>query len=500
MRLQIPDSAKNWLSLSGAMIAIVSLFLILFLFIISSIIEARATYLGMIIFILLPGLLIFGLFLIPIGMLITHKKKRTRTKPWPKIDLNSASHRHAVFLFTGGTALFILLTAVGSYQAFRLTESVEFCGQLCHSVMHPEYTAYHQSPHARVACVQCHVGEGADWYVRSKLSGLYQVYSVTFKLYPKPIPTPIHNLRPARETCENCHWPQKFFSRQVLTKYHYLPDEQNTRWRIQLTMKIGAQHPAFGLQKGIHWHINPNIRVEYIARDDKRKDIPWVRMVNLKTNQSIVFTAENDVPSADEIKQAKVRTMDCLDCHNRPSHRYKPPVFFINEAITASEIPQTLPEIKAKAVSICDETKDFSTMDSALQYIDTSLRQYYHENYPNIPKNDSLAVIRAVKGIQKYFSRNIFPDMKANWSAYPNHAGHMEFKGCFRCHDDQHKAPDGKVISRDCNLCHSINMQGTDNHLEKALAGQSLEFKHPEDIGEEWKEMLCSECHTGLTP
>ncbi len=500
MRLQIPDSAKNWLSVAGVMIALVSLFLILFLFIISSLIEAQATYLGMITFILLPGLLIFGLILIPIGMLITHKKKRTRREPWPKIDLNLAAHRHAVFLFVGGTAIFILLTAVGSYQAFRITESVEFCGQLCHSVMHPEYTAYQQSPHARVACVECHVGEGADWYVRSKLSGLYQVYSVTFKLYPKPIPTPIHNLRPARETCERCHWPQKFFAQRLQTEYHYLPDEQNTRWRIQLTMKIGAEHSALGLQKGIHWHINPNIRVEYIATDERRQEIPWVRMTNLKTGQVKIFQDEENPLDAEKIKNAKIRTMDCMDCHNRPSHQYQPPTFFINEAIAAGEIPQALPQIKAQAIDLCDQAKDFSTMDSALAFIDSSLKAFYSENYPELFREKQTLIIQASKGLRKYFSRNIFPDMKVQWAAYPSDIGHIEFNGCFRCHNDHHTTDNGEVISKDCNLCHLINMQGTDDHMEFARAGSSLEFKHPVDIDGEWKTSLCTDCHTGLAP
>lgn len=500
MRIQLPDSAKNWLSFFGAVMAGVSLFLILFLLIISSLIEARATYLGLITFILLPALLILGLIFIPIGMLITHKKKRPRQRPWPQIDLNLASHRQAIFLFIGGTAIFILLSAIGSYQAFRLTESVEFCGQLCHKVMKPEYTAYQHSPHARVACVQCHVGEGADWYIRSKLSGLYQVYSVTFGLYPKPIPTPIHNLRPARETCERCHWPQKFFAQTLRTEYHYLPDEENTRWKIQLTMKIGAEHSAFGLQKGIHWHINPNIRVEYIATDEEREEIPWVRMRNLKTGETVIFQDE-DTPLSDEaVRKENMRVMDCMDCHNRPSHQYKPPAYFINEGITGGTIPQSLPEIKAQAIELCDQAKDFSTMDSALAFIDSSLNSYYSENYPQIFKAKPELIHRASKGIQKYFSRNIFPEMKVNWSAYPNHLGHMEFNGCFRCHDERHRSADGKVIPKDCNLCHLINIQGKNGQLEIARAGEGLEFKHPVDIGGQWKESLCTDCHTGLAP
>ena len=96
----------------------------------------------------------------------------------------------------------LVIVATGTYKAVELMESVEFCGTTCHKVMSPEYTTYLRSPHARVRCTQCHIGPGADWFVQSKLSGSWQLVSVALNLYPRPIPTPVHNLRPSRETCE----------------------------------------------------------------------------------------------------------------------------------------------------------------------------------------------------------------------------------------------------------------------------------------------------------
>ncbi len=495
MKLEVPQSAKNWVSLTGAMIAFVALFLIIFLLIVSWLTKTGGTYLGLITFILLPSLLVLGLILIPVGMIISHKKKYEVARTWPIIDLNRRPHRNALMIFVWGTAIFILLTAVGSYEAFTMTESVAFCGELCHSVMHPEYTAYQHSPHARVACVECHVGEGADWYIRSKLSGMYQVYSVTFNKYPQPIPTPIHNLRPARETCERCHWPEKFYEHKLRTEYHYLPDEENTKWTITLTMKIGPEHSALGLQEGIHWHINPEVRVEYIALDSARQSIPWVRYRNLKTGETVVYQ-DPDNPIEGDINDYEIRTMDCMDCHNRPSHQYNPPTLFINEALAAGDIPVQLPEIKAQAVEVCDQAKDLADTQTAFAFIDSAITTYYQENYDS----DSALVRQAVQGIQKYFSRNIFPEMRVNWSHYPNNIGHLEYNGCFRCHNDQHASEDGQVISKNCEQCHLINAQGTEDNFETATLGQSLEFRHPEDIGEDWKELLCTECHTGLTP
>ncbi len=210
MKIRLPKSTHNWVSVIGAVIAIIALFMIVFLFLISVILNESSSYLGLVIYILLPTIMIIGLILIPIGMFSNIKKRNgddsEEQEAWPKIDLNDERHRNAFIIFSIGTTLLLLISALGSYGAFHYSESVEFCGTTCHKLMIPEYTAYKHSSHARVACVECHVGQGADWYVRSKLSGLYQVYAVLTNSYPKPIPTPIHSLRPARETCERCAW------------------------------------------------------------------------------------------------------------------------------------------------------------------------------------------------------------------------------------------------------------------------------------------------------
>ncbi|MBD3218620.1 MAG: cytochrome C [candidate division Zixibacteria bacterium] len=496
MKLQFPRTAKNWLSVIGSVIAVISFFMIVFISAISMFFGGGA-YLGIIVYILLPGILIIGLLLIPIGML-RQRKRIAEEPPWPYVDLNKSTHRNAFFVFTIGTVIFLFMTAIGSYEAFQFTESVEFCGKVCHSVMKPEYTAYQHSPHARVPCVDCHVGEGADWYVRSKLSGLYQVYSVTFEKYPRPIPTPIHNLRPSREICEKCHWPQKFYAHQLRTEYHYQSDENNTRWQIKLNMKIGAEHQAEGLKEGIHWHINPDIKVQYYAADEAREELPWVRYINLETGDTLVYQDTMSDLDADTIPTAEIRTMECIDCHNRPSHQYQPPAFFVDEALTAGSIPKALPGIKALSMEICAE--EYASMEIAMQAIDSTITAHYDANYPQIVRDNSRLIDQAVRGLQEAFGENIFPRMKVRWSAFPNHIGHMEFEGCFRCHDGQHVTTDDQPISRDCNLCHNINAQGTDDNLQMATLDNPLEFEHPVDIGGAWEMMLCTECHTGLSP
>ena len=395
---------------------------------------------------------------------------------WPQVNLNDVRHRNAFFVFSIGTTIFLFLSAVGSYEAFHYTESVEFCGTTCHSVMKPEYTAYQNSPHARVACVECHVGSGANWYVRSKLSGMYQVYAVTLGTVPKPIETPILNLRPARETCEQCHWPQKFYSRKLVTQKHYLADENNSEWDVTLTMKIGAPLSALGLQEGIHWHINPDVKIEYKSSDKKRDKIPWVRYSNLKTGEIFIYQDKNESANAKALDTMATRVMDCMDCHNRPAHNYQPPAFFINNAITAGSIPKELPSIKSKTMDILGT--DYSTTDTAMIVIKDKINSFYKEKYPDIYANKKYLIDRAVSGIQEAYKKNIFPEMKVKWSVYPNNIGHMEFMGCFRCHNDNHSTQQGRLIKKDCNLCHSINAQGPPDKLELSSINSFLQFKH----------------------
>lgn len=498
MKLKLPSSTYNWISFSGIIISIISLFMIIFLFSISYFLDRGGSYLGLVIYILLPSFLVVGLILIPIGMLINFNKGKGEQKLLPKIDLNEIAHRNAFLIFISGTIIFLFISAIGSYEAFHYTESTEFCGTLCHSVMQPEYVAYQNSAHAKVKCVACHVGEGADWYVKSKMSGLYQVYAVLADVYPTPIETPISNLRPARETCEQCHWPEKFYAHKLRLEKHFLTDEENTEWNILLTMKVGSTHSSKGLEEGIHWHINPDVQIEFVSLDDKEQEIPWVKYTNIKTGVEKIYIDEELDFSNEMLDTLRIRKMDCIDCHNRPSHVYNPPTFFVNNALSSGRIPKSLPEIKSLCMEICDE--EYSSTDSALSFIDQAINEFYEENYPEI-YSDSLQLVKmAIAGLQEEFQKNIFPEMKVRWDAYPNNIGHLEFNGCFRCHSDTHLSSNGETISKDCNLCHSITAQGPVNNLVSANYNESLDFKHPEDIDEVWKDGFCIDCHTGLNP
>ena len=498
--MKLPGSIYNWTSLIGAVIAIVSLFMIGFLFIISVVFDQGSSYLGLFNYIILPVFLVIGLIIIPIGMVRKHKKMQKSDQAqqlrWPLIDFNNHRNRNAFVVFMTGSVVFLLISAIGSYEAFHYTESVDFCGKLCHNVMKPEYVAYQNSPHARVTCVECHVGSGADWYVKSKLSGLYQVYAVTTGNYPKPIPSTITQLRPARETCEKCHWPEKFYAHQLIIKKHYLADEENTEWDINMKIKTGPSLSALGLIEGIHWHINPEIKVEYIPSSPTKDTIPWVRYTNTRTGEVKVYT-DSETPLDEEfINNSEIFTMDCIDCHNRPAHDYKDPVDFIDNALTSGRISKKLPDIKMLSMEILKQ--DFPTTDSALSYIEQEILTYYEFMYPEILDTNGIFIDSAIAVIQEEFQKNIFPEMKVKWSVYPNNIGHIESLGCSRCHTNKHTDSNSNVISRDCNLCHSIIAQGNPGNMEITSTYDSLEFKHPININQKWKTMFCADCHQEL--
>jgi amino acid transporter len=258
MKKKFPDSFYNPITFAGAIIASVSFGLILFLSVLDVTSAETNPYLGIITFIIFPAILIFGLLLIALGIYRTQRQKvkgTYRARYFPVIDLNDHKYRTSFTIFSVGTILFLVFTAFGSYKAYEYTDSVEFCGTICHNVMNPEYTAYKNSPHSRVACVQCHIGAGTSWYVKSKISGAYQVYSVLFHKYSKPIPTPVENLRPAQGTCEQCHWPKNFFSEKKVDFHYYLSNEKNTASSLTMLLKIGGGNSEMGTSAGIHWHM-----------------------------------------------------------------------------------------------------------------------------------------------------------------------------------------------------------------------------------------------------
>jgi nitrate/TMAO reductase-like tetraheme cytochrome c subunit len=346
----------------------------------------------------------------------------------------------------------VALMGTASYKAVEHMDSVEFCGQTCHSVMAPEYTAYLNSPHSRVACVDCHIGSGAPWFVRAKISGVRQLFAVNLKTYSRPIPSPVHNLRPSRDTCEHCHWPERFTGDKLLVKTKYADDEQNTPATTVLLVKIGGRTTQ-GLV-GIHGrHLAAAERIEYVSTDGRRQVIPRVTYTQ-DDGKKVEYVSDEVKPTAEQLARAERRKMDCVDCHNRPTHAFEMPERAVDDAITAGRIDRQLPYVKKQAVvALRVEYPDRAT---ASEKIPQAIADFYKAKYPETYQSKRPIVETAAQQVKAIYLRNIFPEMKITWGTHPNNIGHDDFLGCFRCHDGKHKAADGRVINDDCSACHQI--------------------------------------------
>ncbi|MFA6316001.1 MAG: NapC/NirT family cytochrome c [Elusimicrobiota bacterium] len=484
---------RNPVSYLGLVVACVSAGIGIPMMLLDMLAGSGNAYMGMMIYLVLPGTGVGGVILACAGMWWEDRRRARggQALPLPRLDLNDARDRLVAAVSLAVAVAVAASLSVAGYRAYHFTESVAFCGKLCHEVMKPEHTAYQFSAHARVACVSCHVGEGAGWFVRSKLSGLYQVYSVTFNKFSRPIKTPVHSLRPAQETCENCHWPAKFFGGVQKTFTHRISDEKNTPWQAQMLIKVGGGDPSTGASGGIHWHMNIKNKVFY-ASDASRESIPWVRVVG-PDDKSTEYTTTEAPPSAEELAKMPVRRMDCVDCHNRPSHIYKPADRVVDGAFESGGLDASLPFLKREAVRLL--AASYAAESEALASIRKGLPEYYAKNHPKVVEQKSEAVQVAAETVARLFSAYVFPEMKTDWRVHPNHAGHRDSDGCYRCHDGLHKSPDGRVVTKSCDACHTVLAQGAPQEVARArLSAQA--FKHPVE-GVDVVEMKCGMCHNG---
>ena len=412
-------------------------------------------YAGIALFLILPAFFVLGLLLMPLGVFLRRRKLKAKgelPREYPRIDVREKVLQRGLMLVLGATLLNIALLSAATYQGVSYMDSTEFCGLTCHSVMAPEYTAFKSSPHSRVECVDCHIGPGAGWFVRSKLSGTRQVLAVNFKTYSRPIPAPVKYLRPARETCEHCHWPEKFHGDKVVVRTKYSDDEKNTPLTTVLVLKIGGHSGSAG--KGIHGrHLDASERIHYIATDDRRQVIPRVTY-RADDGSTVEFVSKEIKATPEELAKGEHRAMDCVDCHNRPSHIFQLPERAVDEAIGDGRIGRELPFVKKKAVELL--RVEYPDQTTAAQRIPEGLAEYYKTAYPDLYRKDRALVDRAAQQIAAIYARNVFPSMRVGWGTYPNNLGHEDFPGCFRCHDETHESAGGETITQSCDACHTI--------------------------------------------
>ena len=426
--------SSNWISMAG--VGLVTTAGISWLFLLPSTLhEMSNPYLGILTAMILPAIFFTGLALVPLGIWLRLKRERARgsyPKEFPPLDWSSPELRRLVIFVGTMTVLNLVIGSHTTYSAVSYMDSVTFCGLTCHTVMKPEYTAYQSSPHSRVECTKCHIGPGASWFVKAKISGMWQVFAVTFNTYERPIPTPVRNLRPARETCEACHWPQKYGEDRLRASTVYDDDETNTAKKNVLLMRIGVIHSA---------HLREGVKITYAASDEKRQTIPWVKY------NDTVFRAPDY--KSDGPGNLPTREMDCMDCHNRPSHAFELPERSVNRAMWQHGISTTLPFAKKTSIDVLKSAKDSAAVPSLFE-------SFYQKSYPAVYSQRREEIRSSAKVVQAIFDRNVFPEMGIGWGAYPNNLGHNDFPGCFRCHDDAKADSAGKKMGQDCNTCHSL--------------------------------------------
>ncbi len=480
-----PKSAyNNWISVIGAVLAIGALFSFALLVAMGFAQGDKNPYLGILTYIVSPAFLITGLAIVFIGAWLQRRYALRHAGQRPdrwQLDLHNPKQRRHLYILGGGATLFLLLSAFGSYQTYHYAESVQFCGEVCHQAMNPELVTYRKGAHARVDCVECHIGSGAEWFVKAKINGAHQLISYTLDNYDRPIATPVKNMRPAREICEQCHWPEKSLGNLDMTWDHFLSDRKNTPYSVRLLMKMDTGKDG-DIHGGIHWHASPKTKVEFYATDRQRQEIVWVRVTDSAKGTEKIFRKPEfqGEPPTDQI-----RRMDCVDCHNRPAHDFRPANDLVEEAMLRGTLSTSLPAIKRQAVLAMIQ-KEITTAAEAPERIADHLRGRY---------KDAAGVDQAIAEVQRLYAENIFPDRKADWRVYPNNIGHKDWAGCFRCHDDALQTTSGqKVGASECSSCHVILAQGKGSDLA-TLTAAGLEFKHPSGSYDE--ELRCADCHNG---
>ncbi len=414
-------------------------------------------YVGILFFLVLPGLFLMGLALIPLGAWVERRRRRAG-KPateltWPRIDLNDSTQRLSAVLIFALTMANVVIVSLAAYRGVEYMDSVPFCGQVCHQAMKPEFVAYQDGPHSKVGCVTCHIGPGATSFARSKLSGTRRVFAVAFNTYPRPIPSPVEDLMPAQVTCEQCHWSEKVHGDKTRRIYDYADDEKNTESVTTLQVHVGGGSERLGIATGIHWHMNVANEIEYITTDGKRQVIPYIR---LKDRAGNVREYMVDGTTPDQLAKGERRRMDCMDCHNRPSHTLTSSAErAADDIIARGDIPRSLPFVRREAVKALKTI--YATERAATEGIARVLREFYSAQYASIYATKRQDVEKAVAATQRVYQRNVFPERGVQFGTYPNNIGHVAFPGCFRCHDENHKSKDGKAIGQDCESCHKID-------------------------------------------
>ena len=341
-----------------------------------------------------------------------------------------------------------LLALTGAVYGWNYTNSPEFCGSTCHT-MPPEYSAYLRSPHARVRCVECHIGRDiVTTQITRKAGDLRHVVVTLSQDYEFPIRA--RQMRPARDSCERCHFPEKFSDDSLHQVRRYYQDENNTPENTFVILKTGGGSQREGLGRGIHWHIENEVR--FLATDRLQQDIPYVRSIGPDGEIKEYYDVASGLTPEDVAGQT-LETMDCINCHNRVTHRLPDPEVALDQALSKSLLPADLPFIKREAVTLLRGEYD---SESEARQAFASLESFYAQEYPAVHAERRDDIQAAIMTLEDIYGQIVFEEQNLDWETHPDNLGHVDDPGCFRCHDGKHLTATGEAIRLECNLCHSV--------------------------------------------
>ncbi|MCL1600514.1 MAG: NapC/NirT family cytochrome c [Actinomycetia bacterium] len=457
--------------------------------------ETENPYRSLITFIAIPAVVGLGafIFLLSIRIQVVSARKRGERVAF-RIEPTDPRYMRSLWLFLALSAAGVAVVGFVGFQAYEATDSTSFCGDACHTPMEPQAVAHQESAHARVKCVECHIGPGTEAYIDAKINGMKQLWGVLTDTYDRPVETPIE-MRSAEAICEECHWRDNFLGTKVRSATYYSLDDASSPWTVNFLFDLGDAGSTPDQPGGVHWHTSGGTVVEYIATDHELQDIPWVRVIEEDGTEREYTTPGEYVPLASD-SASVVRRFDCLDCHNRPAHPLEPASRSINNALSNGIIPDILPEIKDIAMQVL--LNGYEDRDAAHQGIPDSLQAFYATEYPDAAEAYPTEIDEAARALIDIYDVNFFPEMKTDYRARQYNIGHLSWEGCFRCHDGEKADESGSVISNECNVCHLIVGQGPGTSgvlLDLDVSG--LEFEHPYGVSD-WRERSCASCHAEL--
>ena len=482
----------NPVSLIGCVLAVIGFGASFFALIVDLFRGSSSPYQGLLTFVLFPSVFISGLFLASAGAWLEARRRRRlerESREWqPRLDPGSRRHRRILFGIAGFAVVAVLASLVGAYHAFEFTEATEFCGELCHTPMEPQYTAYLHSPHASVGCTSCHVGPGIHGFLEAKLAGMRQLAQMVGSTYPRPIVANERKVEITSEACERCHWREHLWAPRFDGYNRFGYDLRTSKRSFHvLTNPSGSRRYV---QSPAHWHAQDE-SITFRPADPKKQNIPWVKVVR-RDGTSVVYEDAEAVAKGGASGLLPEERMECIDCHSRPAHQFPTPDESVDRALSAGRIDPSLPSIKKAAVAAL--AKSYPEGPAA-DGIRAEIERFYQSSFGGEVLARRQTLDAAIREVIAIHARSSFPEMRVDWTTHPDHSGHRESPGCFRCHGGKHVSSDGKTLASDCSLCHSFYALAPDsrNLIEMPADASSL---HP-FTRKSHAHVTCWTCHSG---